>query len=92
MLKLEQLRKLQEELHDSLNGSNPDDDVIVAEENFAKIMECLEWCEAQLEQRRTNTKAYLTKQKIRNKLLREHLSPDEMRQIDEQARRAAEGK
>lgn len=93
MLKLEEVETLNDILAERYaNTPATSEGITLSVKTVEEILECVIWTKVQLEQRKINSRAYLAKQKIKDRLLREHLSPDELRSIDEQARRAAEDK
>lgn len=90
MLKLEEVRRLSAQLHDSYDQGTEEEGCHISFKQVEDLVEVLKWTVLQLEQRKKNTRAYLIKDRIRRKLLTEHLSKDELESINLQAREAVE--
>lgn len=90
MLRLDQVQDLDQSLSEKYD--NNETEFLLTTKEMEEVIECVRWTRTQLSQRQINSRTYLKKNSIRMKLLKEHLSPDELRSIDEQARRSAEGR
>lgn len=90
MLKLEEVTKLKDQVLIAYDQGTEEEGCTLNQKWMEDLISCLEWTEEQLNQRRVNSRKYLNKQKVVNRLLKEHLSEDELKAIDDQAREAAE--
>lgn len=64
-------------------------DIVLSKEQAQVHLEILEWALERLEKQKENSRIYQKKASLVNKLIREHLSADEMAEIDRQAREKA---
>lgn len=71
--------------------SEDDPYLVLSEADCDSIMSILEWAAERLATQRRNSQIYQKKASLVNKLIKEHLSEDELAAIDEQARKAAGG-
>ena len=90
MLKAGEVEVLKDQLMAQYDITADGEAVSCTMKQIEDMVTCLEWAQNKLEQQKINSRSFLKKQSIKNRLLKEHLSVDELRSIDEQARRIAE--